>query len=97
MYGRIFDKYQKLGSYACLFVVYCCSHCGGSVFAPCFVVHYVVSFLVLQSTWRERERDREREREREREQIALLCLSFQCLMAVIVMWLLHSVLWVGFS
>ena len=24
--------------------------CGGSVFGPCFVVQYIVSFLVLQSS-----------------------------------------------
>ena len=30
--------------------------CGGYVFGPCFVMDYVVSFLVLQSSWRERER-----------------------------------------
>ena len=29
--------------------------CGGSVFGPCFVMQYLVSFLVLQSSSRERE------------------------------------------
>ena len=32
-----------------------CSHCGGSVFGPRFVMHYIVSFLVLQSFWGKRE------------------------------------------
>ena len=32
-----------------------CSHCGGSVFGPCFVMHFLVSFLVLQSFCRKRE------------------------------------------
>ena len=30
--------------------------CGGSVFCPCFVMQYFVSFLVLQSSWRGKER-----------------------------------------
>ena len=34
----------------------------GSVFALCYVMHCFVSFLVLQSSLRERERERERER-----------------------------------
>ena len=29
--------------------------CGGPVFGSCFVMHYLVSFLVLQSSWRGRE------------------------------------------
>ena len=28
--------------------------CGGSVFGPCFVMHYLVSFMVLGSSWRGR-------------------------------------------
>ena len=39
----------------CRFIVYCCSHCRGSVFGPCFVMHYSVSFLVFQSSWCGRE------------------------------------------
>ena len=29
--------------------------CGGSAFGLCFIMHYLVNFLVLQSSWRERE------------------------------------------
>ena len=33
-----------------LFVVYCCSHCRGFVFVPCFAMQCAVSFQVLQSS-----------------------------------------------
>ena len=60
-------KYQQIDVY-----IYQCVACMGSVLGPCFVMFfYVVSFLVLQSSYthtqRERERERKRERERERE------------------------------
>ena len=42
--------------------------CGISVFGPSFVMQYLVSFLVLQSSSeRERERDRQTERARGRQ------------------------------
>ena len=47
--------------------------CVGFVGGPCFVVQYLVSFLVLQSSQWERETEREREmRERESCMVALI-------------------------
>ena len=48
-------------------------------------MHYSVSFLVLQSTLRERER------ERERELFVLLLLSYRCLASVNVLSLFINV------
>ena len=49
----------------------------------CFVMHYVVYFLVLQSS------------RRARELVPLLLLSYGCLVTVNVLWLFLSVPWVG--
>ena len=39
----------------CRFIVYVPPNvCGGSLFGLCFVMHYLVSFLVLQLSWRGR-------------------------------------------
>ena len=48
-------------------------------------MHYFVSFLVLQSTLRERER------ERKRELFVLLLLSYRCLVSVNVLSLFINV------
>ena len=37
------------------FLMFLSFDCGGSVFGPCLIMHYLVFFLVLQSSWRERE------------------------------------------
>ena len=49
-----------------------CYCCWGSVFGPCFVVLYLVPFLVLQSSWRGRES---------------WFLYFHCLSGVLWLWL----------
>ena len=56
----------------------------GSVFVPCFVVQYSVSFLILQSSsWG-------------REMLAaLLCLSSWCLVIIVVLLLFLTVPWIG--
>ena len=56
--------------------------CGGSVFGSCFVMHYLVFFLVLQSSWRGRES---------------MMSYFNCLPTtyISVLWLFLTVPWVG--
>ena len=54
----------------------------GSVFSPCFVMHYLLSFLVFLLMSK-------------RELVALLKLSSWCLVTVSVLWLFLTVPWVG--
>ena len=54
--------------------------CWGSVFGACLVMHYLVFFLVLQSSWRGRES---------------MVSYFNCLPTINVLWLLLTVPWVG--
>ena len=54
-----------------------------SRFGLCFGMHYFVPFLVLQSSWRGR------------ELVALLLLSYGCLVTVNVLWLFLAGPWVG--
>ena len=52
---------------------------GVVIFGHCFVVHYLVSFLVLQSpAGAERERERDRERERAGSFTLCILMSFDC-------------------
>ena len=70
----------------CWFVVYCCPIVGvGSVFGVCFVMYYLVSFLVLNYIILIGKR----------ELVALLLWSSWYTMTVSVMWLFLAVPWVG--
>ena len=53
--------------------------CWGSVFGPCLVRHYLVFFLILQSSWRGRES---------------MMFYFNCLPTINVLWLLLTVPWI---
>ena len=60
------------------------------MFGPCFVMQYLVSFLVLRE--RETERDRQREAQRERESWLLCVLS---VVLLLLFCLVLMVSWLG--